>query len=192
MFVSKLHADVHAYIQTLYKHLTYVHTLFHSYFIIYIYTYIHTYTYKHLNKRTIFSNQWMIAWLDSLSDVDDDNYLDVIKGLQVICKLKKSFYRSGETSLTGPRVKDSDRTSTDVDGVTVLFSNRSLSSSTNDVVVDDDDGNASDEEGDSMSTTAATTETVAGDLTSLSSLMGMYCERNTYIHIYICTYMITS
>lgn len=117
-----------------------------------------------------YSIQWMIAWLKSLDDVDEDNYFDVIKGLQVICKLKKTFYQTGATSLTGPRAKDFERNSSDVDGLVVLFSNRRLQSSSTSNDDDerlDEDGNASDDESDLKSTT----ETIASDI-SLTNLMG--------------------
>lgn len=118
-----------------------------------------------------YSIQWMIAWLDSLDDVDEDNYFDVIKGLQVIYKLKKTFYQAGATSLTGPRAKDFERNSSDVDGLVVLLSNRSPSSSAgsdnDDVERLDEDGNASDDESDLKSTT----DTIASDM-SLTNLMG--------------------
>ena len=132
----------------------------------------------------------MNAWLESVDEVCEENFMDVIKGLQVIYKLKNSYYSAGATSLTDPKVKDSDRNNSNINGLTVLFSHRlpsasvhSKKGSSEDCDDDDrleeeeeeeeEDGNDSDDgEGRMQCTTAS----ITSDGTSLTKLTGRYCK----------------
>ena len=131
----------------------------------------------------------MNAWLESVDEVCEENFMDVIKGLQVIYKLKNSYYSAGATSLTDPKVKDSDRNNSNINGLTVLFSHRLPSASVHskkgssedcddddrleEEEEDEEDGNDSDEGEGRMQ---CTTESIASDGTSLTKLTGRYCK----------------
>ena len=126
----------------------------------------------------------MNAWLESVDEVCEENFIDVIKGLQVICKLKNSYYSAGATSLTDPKVKDSDRNNSNINGLTVLFSHRLPSASVHakkgssedcddDDRLEEEDGNDSD---DGEGRMQCTTESIASDGISLTKLTGRYCK----------------